>query len=86
MAVHPLNVLAALGFRVDGVVEGFLGRPVRNQRNQYIAGVYERFGKEFGETTGETYGRALLRMGIAGRNQGIETTIEAAKGGAATAA
>jgi len=84
MAVHPLNVLAALGFRVDGVVEGFLGRPVRNQRNQYIAGVYERFGKEFGETTGETYGRALLRMGIEGRNQGIETTIEAAKGGAAT--
>jgi aldose 1-epimerase len=84
MAVHPLNVLAVLGFRVSGVVEGFLGKPIRNQQHQYIPGVYERFGKEYGGKTGETYGRALLHMGIEGGNQAIETIIEAAKGGAAT--
>lgn len=84
MAVHPLNVLAVLGFRVSGVVEGFLGKPIRNQQHHYIPGVYERFGKEYGGKTGETYGRALLHMGIEGGNQAIEATIEAAKGGAAT--
>jgi hypothetical protein len=84
MAVHPLNVLAVLGFRVSGVVEGFLGKPIRNQRHHYIPGVYERFGKESGEKSGETYGRAVLHMCIAGGNQGVATTIEAAKGGAAT--
>ena len=29
MAVHPLNVLAVLGFRVSGVVEGVLGKPIK---------------------------------------------------------
>ena len=29
MAVHPLNVLAVLGFRVSGVVEGILGKPIK---------------------------------------------------------
>jgi predicted dehydrogenase len=84
MAVHPLNVLAVLGFRVSGVVEGFLGKPIKNQQHHYIAGVYERFGKESGGKSGETYGRAVLHMSIAGGNQAIATTIEAAKGGAAT--
>ena len=84
MAVHPLNVLAVLGLRVNGVVEGFLGKPIRNQQHQYIPGVYERFGKEYGEKTGETYGRAVLHISIEGGNQAIATTIEAAKGGAAT--
>ena len=84
MAVHPLNVLAVLGFRVSGVVEGILGKPIKNQRHQYIPGVYERFGKEYGRKSGETYGRARIHMGIEGGNQAIETTIEAAKGGVAT--
>jgi hypothetical protein len=34
MAVHPLNVLAVLGFRVSGVVEGFWASP--DQQHQYI--------------------------------------------------
>jgi hypothetical protein len=50
-----------------------LGKPIRNQQHQYIPGVYERFGKEYGGKTGETYGRALLHMGIEGGNQAIET-------------
>ena len=84
MAVHPLNVLAVLGFRVSGVVEGFLGKPIRNQRINIYRECTSASARNTARKTGETYGRALLHMGIEGGNQAIETTIEAAKGGAAT--
>ena len=82
LAVHPLNVLAALGFKSTGVDEAFLGKPKKDADGNFVVGVYERFGKEKGTKTGETYGRALMRMGIEGGRQDIETTIEAAKGAA----
>ena len=83
MAVHPMNVLATLGFRSTAVVEAFLGKPIRRQQHRYILGVYERFGRENGGKSGETYGRAVIRMGIKDGSQRIETCIEAGKGGAA---
>ena len=83
MAVHPMNVLAVLGFRSTAVVEAFLGKPIKNQQHRYILGVYERFGRENGCKSGETYGRAVIRMGIKDGSQRIETCIEAGKGGAA---
>jgi fumarylacetoacetate (FAA) hydrolase family protein len=82
LAVHPLNVLATLGFNSTGVDEAFLGKPKKDANGNFMAGVYERFGKEDGTKTGETYGRAFMRMGIEGGGQDIKTTIEAAKGAA----
>jgi aldose 1-epimerase len=82
MAVHPMNVLAVLGFRSTAIVEAFLGRPIRSEGHRYILGVYERFGSENGRKSGETYARAIIRMGVKGGNQQIETCIEAGKGAA----
>lgn len=81
MAVHPLNVLAALGFKSTHVEKGFLGVPSQAQDGSYTPGEYKRFGKEEGATkTGEIYGRAKMQMGIKGGSQNITTMIEAAKG------
>lgn len=76
MAVHPLNVLAVLGFRLIDIKNVYLGKPTDT------LGHYERFGKESQEPnpTGEIYGRGEIMMRIEGGRQDIKTTIEAAKG------
>lgn len=75
MAVHPMNVLAVLGFKVTGIKDVYLGKPTES------LGHYSRFGKEpkSQNPTGEIYGRGEILMGIEGGRQDIKTTIEAGK-------
>lgn len=88
LAVHPLNVLAALGFKNAGLDDVYLGTPIKEGTDEhgkpvYKKGVYQRFGKmPPGEKTGEIYGRAEMALQRHDGEPSIDTVIEVAKGAA----